>query len=263
MVFLPLILAVVFFLPPVAMAIMVALVTMGAAYEFLRATGVGGYKRICAYVVLSAAVIPFAVYFKAQAVWFCLIVYLLTILLFLEAVLTYKTAREIWWSGLLAALFGGALIPLFLSVLVLLKMMDNGHLYVFMVLLITMISDSGAYFTGVYLGKHKGVLKVSPNKSAEGCVGSLVSAVVSMMIYGFVLVKCGFSVQFAHLLVYAVCGNFVTQLGDLAFSFIKRQNDIKDYGKLIPGHGGMLDRFDSMIFVAPVVYMLVTALPAF
>ena len=163
----------------------------------------------------------------------------------------------------MAALFAGVVIPLFLSVLVLLKMRDYGHLYVLLVFITTMVSDSGAYFAGVFLGKHKGILKVSPNKSAEGCVGSLLSAVAGMMIYGFILVKCGFSVQFGYLLIYAVCGNFVTQLGDLAFSFVKRQNDIKDYGKLIPGHGGMLDRFDSMIFVAPVIYMLVTVLPAF
>ena len=83
-------------------------------------------------------------------------------------------------------------------------------------------------------------------------------------IYGLIISMIGkFEVSYLRLLVYGVCGNIFTQLGDLSFSLIKRQSGIKDYGNLLPGHGGILDRFDSMIFTAPVIYFLVSVLPAF
>jgi phosphatidate cytidylyltransferase len=87
--------------------------------------------------------------------------------------------------------------------------------------------------------------------------------IVGILIFGLILDKAvGISVNYGLLVLYAALGNITTQIGDLAFSVIKRQGGIKDYGNLIPGHGGVLDRFDSIIFTAPLVYLLVTYLPA-
>ena len=117
---------------------------------------------------------------------------------------------------------------------------------------------------GVLLGKHKGVTKVSPNKSAEGFVGGMLAGVLFMMAYGLVLRHAfELDVNMARLALYGFVGSVVTMLGDLSFSLIKRQHGVKDYGSLTPGHGGMMDRFDSTVFAAPAILFLVQCFPAF
>ena len=115
---------------------------------------------------------------------------------------------------------------------------------------------------GVFFGKHRGITKVSPNKSLEGYLGGVAFGGVFMLLYGTVL---GFltdvSISYPLMALYGLCGSAVTELGDLSFSLIKRQYGVKDYGNLIPGHGGMLDRFDSMIFAAPMLLALVELFP--
>jgi phosphatidate cytidylyltransferase len=260
----PLLLAVLLFLPPVFLAGLVTVMNGFIAYELLRATGAAVFPRFYICAVISAAAVTLLAYLKADGIYFQLVLYLLTVLMFIEAVLAYGKEKAVKLSDVLTVLFAGFAIPLALSCLIRLKMGDPGRCLVMLPFICTMVSDSGAYFTGVYLGKHKGVLKVSPNKSLEGFIGSLASLIVGMMIYGLILrFAVKLDVNFGLLLIYAVVGNLMTQLGDLAFSFIKRENGIKDYGNLIPGHGGMLDRFDSMIFAAPVIYIMVTLFPAF
>lgn len=263
-VFIPIILAVLLFLPPVYLACCAVLMTGFIAYELIKATGAASCKRNYLYAILSACLIPLLVYLEADRIYFHIVLYVLAAVMFIEAVLAYGKEKAIKFSDILTVIFAGFIIPCALSCLVILKMKDNGHLYVLLPFLCTFVSDSGAYFAGVFLGKHKGIFKVSSNKSAEGCIGSVLSLVIGMLIYGLVLrFAMKIEVNFAVLMLYAVVGNIMTQLGDLAFSLIKREHGIKDYGNLIPGHGGMLDRFDSMIFAAPVIYILVTLVPAF
>lgn len=263
-VLLPVVFAVLFFLPPIYLAVLMALITGIAAFELMRTVAGGSSKRIFAYAIVAAASIPFGVYLKAGEEVFRAALFLLMALLFLEAIVAYEKGREMRFGDILAGIFGGAVIPYMLSVLVSLKMMEYGKFLVLLPFVSTMISDSGAYFVGVFLGKHKAFKKVSPHKTIEGCVGGFFCAIAGMLLYGFILDKAaGIEVNYAVLLLYGVCGNLVTQLGDLAFSLVKRQYDIKDYGSLLPGHGGMLDRFDSLVFAAPVLYMLVLHVPAF
>lgn len=263
-IFIPIILAVLLFLPPVYLTGLVALMTGFIAYELLRAIGTAVHKRSCLYAVLSAIIVPILVYMQVDRIYFYVVLYLLCALMFIEAVLAYGRKNSIKFSDILSVVFSGFLIPCALSCLIRLKMHDLGKYLVLMPFLCTFVSDSGAYFAGVFLGKHKGIFKVSPNKSVEGCIGSMLSLLVGMLIYGLILkfaVK-QVDVNLAVLMLQAVIGNIMTQLGDLSFSLIKREHGIKDYGNLIPGHGGMLDRFDSMIFAAPAIYILVT-IPVF
>ena len=139
---------------------------------------------------------------------------------------------------------------------------DNGRLYVLLPLVAAFCSDSGAYFAGIYLGKHKAT-PVSPKKSWEGYIGGVLTGIITMLIYGVILMLCKYEVNFIYMAVYGIIGAVITALGDLAFSYIKREYGIKDYGNLIPGHGGMLDRFDSMTFTAPTILALVLLIPAF
>ena len=144
---------------------------------------------------------------------------------------------------------------------------EHGLFYLVLALCGAWIADSGAYFSGVFLGKHKLCPNISPKKTVEGFVGGLISNAVIFL---------GIFIVYAHIrgvefnvitgiktaLLGVVCAG-VSVLGDLTFSVIKREKGIKDYGKIMPGHGGLTDRFDSVLFVAPVFYLFVHAFTIF
>ena len=108
----------------------------------------------------------------------------------------------------------------------------------------------------------KGRENMNLKKTIAGCIGGVVSAIVFMILYGIVLTQLDMTVNYFFLALYGLLGSLACQFGDLAFSAIKRQYGTKDYGNIIPGHGGMLDRFDSMHFTAPMIGILVVLLPA-
>jgi phosphatidate cytidylyltransferase len=149
-----------------------------------------------------------------------------------------------------------------LCAIVRILMQENGRFFILIPFTIAFISDSFAYLTGVKFGKHKLSPTISPNKSIEGVLGGISVTIIGMVIYGLVLQLCfGFQVNYFFVVIYAVFGAAVGVFGDLCFSVIKRQTGIKDYGNIIPGHGGILDRFDSMILVAPFVEFLLFLMP--
>ena len=149
-----------------------------------------------------------------------------------------------------------------LTALVRIFMTENGRFFILLPFLLAFTSDSGAYFAGKFLGKHKLAPSISPNKTVEGAAGGVVGAVVGMMIYCVILDLCfRFKVNYLFALSYGILGSVGAVFGDLIFSVIKRQTGIKDYGKLIPGHGGILDRLDSMVIVAPLAEVLMLLLP--
>jgi phosphatidate cytidylyltransferase len=124
------------------------------------------------------------------------------------------------------------------------------------------MSDTGAYFAGYLFGKHKLAPVISPKKTVEGMVGGILVAMVGLVLYALLLnLGFGFKVNYLYALVYGLVGSLGGVFGDLSFSVIKRQAGIKDYSKLIPGHGGMLDRFDSMLIVAPLTEALMILIP--
>ncbi|MDO5713462.1 MAG: phosphatidate cytidylyltransferase [Tissierellia bacterium] len=124
--------------------------------------------------------------------------------------------------------------------------------FIFLVLLIAFSTDTFAYFIGSKFGKHKYVPKISPNKSLEGAIGGIVGCLVTVIIYSLYF-HLPYSIISILLIVFA---SICSQMGDLLASKIKRVSGIKDYGKLLPGHGGLMDRFDSIIPIIPLVYIL-------
>ncbi len=152
---------------------------------------------------------------------------------------------------------------LFLYHLTFIRQMENGVILIFLPLLGAWMPDTFAYFTGKLCGRHKLIPSVSPNKTVEGSIGAVVGCVLMFVVYGLVIQFWvgGYTVSYPRLLLLALlCGVFA-QFGDLAASVIKRECHTKDFGNLIPGHGGILDRADSLIFVAPVVYYFLLFVP--
>lgn len=119
------------------------------------------------------------------------------------------------------------------------------------------LTDSGAYFVGSALGKHKLIPAVSPHKTVEGALGGIIGAIIGYAAYGLVLqFVFGVKVNYIYLIILAVIVSIIDQIGDLVASFMKREQGIKDFGKLFPGHGGVMDRFDSSIAVAPAIFFI-------
>ncbi len=147
-------------------------------------------------------------------------------------------------------------VSLMMSYVYRIREMDNGGALVVMIFVCSWVNDTLAYCAGVTMGKHKMSPHLSPKKSVEGLIGGLLGSALVGAGYGVFVNAYIAEVEYAPLVfgVAGLLGAGVAVIGDLAASAIKRNNDIKDYGTLIPGHGGILDRFDSMIFTAPLVY---------
>ena len=259
----PLFLAVLLLAPAGIVALMVAGIVTLAAHELLQATGAGKRFVLRHTTGICAAVVPGCYWLGTEHWSVKLVLMVLLCILFLTAVLTYGKEDSVRAEDVLFCLMGGMLYPVLMSSLVQLRMMEKGPFLVMLPIVSAFLTDTGAYFFGMFLGKHRGIVPVSPKKSAEGFIGGLLSGVLFMLGYGLVMSRgFGLEVNMLRLALYGFVGSFVTMLGDLSFSLIKRQHGIKDYGSLIPGHGGMLDRFDSMSFAAPTMWLLVTLFPA-
>lgn len=154
-----------------------------------------------------------------------------------------------------ATVTGLVYIPFFTYHMVLIDMTDYS-LFIWIVVIAAFGSDIFAYFTGYFLGKHKMAPNLSPKKTIEGAVGGLIGSSLLSWLFGFIFMR----EKALVCLVLGLVGGVAGMAGDLTASMFKRKMGIKDYGTLIPGHGGIMDRFDSVIFVAPVIYYAICAL---
>ncbi|MGL6106759.1 phosphatidate cytidylyltransferase [Romboutsia sp.] len=150
--------------------------------------------------------------------------------------------------------FGIVYVGMFLDFIVLtLNTFQFGKIYVWIIFIIAFMTDICAYFAGYLFGKHKLIPKVSPKKTIEGGIGGILGSTLGCILFGYI-----FNLDLTSMVIIGSLGSIVAQFGDLFASSIKRYVGIKDYGKLIPGHGGILDRFDSVILVAPFVYYTIS-----
>lgn len=154
-------------------------------------------------------------------------------------------------NQVMAAFFGVVYVAVMLSFILMTRNLPDGKFIVWLIFLCSWGCDTCAYCVGMLIGKHKMAPVLSPKKSVEGGVGGVVGAALLGVIYA--AATQGPMVEYA---VICGIGALISMVGDLAASAIKRNQGIKDYGKLIPGHGGILDRFDSVIFTAPAIYFL-------
>ncbi|MCI5603657.1 MAG: phosphatidate cytidylyltransferase [Lachnospiraceae bacterium] len=164
-------------------------------------------------------------------------------------------------EDMMVCFFGMFYVVLMLSYIYQVRMMQDGAYIVWLIFLCSWGCDTCAYLVGVMFGKHKMAPVLSPKKSIEGGIGGVAGAALLGFIYATIF-KDKITIDNANIIFPIVCaaGGIISQIGDLTASGIKRNHDIKDYSRLIPGHGGILDRFDSVIITAPIIYYLVTFL---
>lgn len=229
------------------------IISMLAVYELYKVLdieksipGLTGYVAMIAYYVLIFTD-------KTQYTFMLIIVFLICLLA--EYVFMFpKYKTEQISNALMCMLYGGVL----LSYIYLIRNGNNGAYTVWLIFLCSWASDTCAYVAGVAFGKHKMAPVLSPKKSVEGAVGGVIGAALLGAIYATIFsshINLSVHPVIAFAIICAV-GALISMVGDLAASAIKRNHDIKDYGKLIPGHGGIMDRFDSVIYVAPIIWML-------
>jgi phosphatidate cytidylyltransferase len=170
-------------------------------------------------------------------------------------VITYPSYRI---EQVMTVFFGLFYVNIMLSFIYRVATLEDGAILVWLIFIGAWGSDTCAYAVGMLFGKHKIAPKLSPKKSVEGCIGGVIGAALLGYLYAIVLGNKIVGIANPRIL-FAIIGasaSVISQIGDMAASAIKRNFDIKDYGRLIPGHGGILDRFDSIIFTAPIVYYL-------
>ena len=261
----PALLAVIFFAPLWGWAVVVAVMASFSAWELLHTVlGERFRVRFGIYAGLAAAAIPLGTAFGYEMVTLRCAGSCLFFVLFLELMISVQRGGEkIPFTDVAVGLFGGVILSLMLSALVRLGFHTPKAAFILITFVVVWLCDSGAFFVGSAMGRHKLAPALSPKKSIEGAVGGLIAAVAALMLFGLVLKLTGCWVRFGYLAIYGLVGGVVGQLGDLAFSAIKREYGVKDYSNLLPGHGGMLDRFDSTIFTAPVLELLILWIPAF
>lgn len=255
----PVLLAIILAAPTVLTAIVLGLLCAIAAYEFLCGTGLVKHVRLIVYTAVMAFSVPMWCYNGMNDVWALGGILLFFVALFSEVLISHGKLRL---DRISVCVMAGLLIPYLLSALVRIICKDAGRQLILIPFVIAFLSDSGAYFVGRAFGRHKLAPIISPNKTMEGMAGGVVTAILGMLLYCFILdTAFDATVNYPFAITYGILGSLAGVFGDLCFSAIKRQTGIKDYGNLIPGHGGILDRFDSVVVVAPLVEILLALLP--
>jgi len=255
----PVLLVIILLLPTLATAIAIAALCALAAHELTWATGLVKNRRIAVETMVMAALVPIWSWLGCPALPAKLAAVIFVLVMAAELLASRQTLP---FEAMTACLFGGLGAPWMLSALVRLIVQPQGRALIVAAILIPFIADGAALFAGKAFGKHKLAPVISPKKTVEGMIGGFAGAVAGMMIFCLVM-QFGLHtpVSYGAAVVWALGGAAVSVVGDLFFSCLKREKQIKDYGKLLPGHGGVLDRFDSVLFCAPVCELLLAVLP--
>lgn len=232
----------------------VLFLSLGGMYEFYKVTKVKGYKPIelVGYILCIGynIYISIGLDVKIATGVFLLVVFLLMIIPVIDT--------NINFVDIALTILPCFYVVVFFSFILLISMMNNGRYLLWLIFISSWSCDTLAYYFGRAFGKHKLIPKVSPKKTVEGALGGLLGSILGCTIYGFIISKYGVDIALYNYIIIGILGGIFGQLGDLVASSIKRSAGVKDYSNLIPGHGGILDRFDSILFVAVVVFYYIS-----
>ena len=233
-------------------------------WELIHAVKCDKHKFLCWFCVIFAFAVPSLLVLDALRPYRFTAFMLMIMILTLTMLFGHKTITFVDISTCGAAVF---VIPTSLSCIISTRYMFEGYLPgVFLIvylLFCAWMGDSGAFFVGTFLGKHKLCPDISPKKTVEGLIGGIITVGIAVTVQCLVynlLLPSDVKMNYAVIIPIGMAACVVGVLGDLSASVIKRQYDVKDFGNLMPGHGGVLDRFDSVLFVAPFIYMVFTYL---
>ncbi len=250
-------------LSPHVLAVATDILSVMAVYEVISAAKYTKYRSITILSLMFSAMLPLFFCYKDLRTFAVPVAFLFLILLFSFTLMRHK---EIKFEELGFIAFVSICIPLAISSLAFFCFQWEKHGIFFVVysLAVIWLADGGAYFTGTFLGKHKLCPEISPKKTWEGFFGGLATAMISAALLGygyefwdFMFTGSNhFTINIPILVGASVAATFLGLLGDLIASLLKRQCGVKDFSEILPGHGGIMDRFDSVLMAAPFIYLL-------
>lgn len=229
----------------------VAVISSVAVYEGLKAYGYNKYKFFTISGISASVFYGWIPYIKKEIVFFLLILIVTLYVAFL-----LKNHDKFFTKDLFTVLFLTLAVPFSFSTLTYIRNMENGIYLVWLPFISSWITDTFAYFGGFFFGKNKLCPSISPKKTVEGAISGVIGAVLGYVVYSYMLKGIwNIDVNLLWFVVIALFTSVTSQMGDLLASLMKRENGIKDFGNLMPGHGGALDRFDSILITAPFVFV--------
>ncbi|GAB6149936.1 phosphatidate cytidylyltransferase [Clostridium novyi] len=248
-------LIIVLFLGGIYLKVLVALLSLMGIYEFYnvsRKKGINPLSIVSYILTIIYYILIINNSFSFQKL-FLMILFALFIMLCIPVI-----SDKYNFIDVAVTLMGFLYVTMFFSFIALINDKPNGKYLIWIIFISAWLCDTSAYYVGKYFGKNKLCPRVSPKKTIKGSIGGLIGSTLFCGIYGLVINSFGVQVPVYHFIFMGiVCGVFC-QFGDLVASSIKRYVDVKDYSNLIPGHGGILDRFDSILFTSVIVYYYVT-----
>ena len=254
-------LPVLYFSGTVVLPIALTLLSLIAAYEMAMTVGMRGNWRFLVLSFAYAVALPLLTCFMREgAARYIAVVALVTLLYILSSFTTaVLLSGKTPFSAVSEMVLGTIYATAGLAAIAYLRLLPDGA-YVFgLVFVGAWVTDTMAYFTGVFLGKHKLCPTISPKKTVEGSIGGILFCILGFILYGWIVGRVHeVAPNYLMLAVGGLFASIISQIGDLTASLIKREHGVKDFGKLMPGHGGVLDRFDSIIAVALLLVLLCT-----
>ncbi|MBQ4146168.1 MAG: phosphatidate cytidylyltransferase [Clostridia bacterium] len=243
-------------LPVVIVAVVIA--ALMGMNEYYNAVDLSDKKALCIMGYLATIVISLGIYLMPATSM--ALVYAYVFVLF---VIMLASKKKVSFNHIAILIMGLIYIPYSLSHIIYIRNLEYGNIYMWLVFIGSFITDSCAYFTGTAIGGKKLCPNISPKKTISGAIGGVVGCGICFILFG-IIINCfsidllgGNKLSLALLFILGLISAVASELGDLVASMIKRQYEIKDFGTLLPGHGGILDRCDSIIFVAPVVFLFI------
>lgn len=211
-------------------------------------------KRMLGVIGYAGAIIYYILIYTNHHEYTMMMILALLALFMIEYVFTFPKYNA---NQVVMAFFGFFYVAVMLSYVYQIRVLENGIVFVWLIFISSWICDTSAYFVGIKFGKHRLAPVLSPKKSIEGAVGGMLGSAVFGAVYGYCIHRfAGIDINPIVIALICMAGSMISMIGDLVASGIKRDNGVKDYGDLIPGHGGILDRFDSLLFTAPIIFYL-------
>ena len=248
------VLVVVMISPGIYMNIVVSIIALLGLSELFNAFNTGSYKPVkwigylsVIYVVLIGWLKGFGINELINITAFIILILSLTCVVF--------SRNKITFLDIAVTLFAITYVTYLSSFIILTRDMDKGNLFVWFILIGGWLTDSSAYFIGKFWGRNKLITDLSPKKTIEGAAGGTLGGTIAVVLYGLLLNSYfAVNIQLVHYIILGLLLSVFAQIGDLLASAIKRTTNIKDFGNIMPGHGGVIDRFDSIFVIAPIVY---------